>query len=185
MPALVDGVTAMCSREQAEALFELARQADPRGVLVEIGSLEGYTAIYLGWGAKVGPGRPVFCVDPHEGDLGVRQVAPTWRAFQNNVDQAGVGDIVRPIRQRSVVAAAAFDRPVSLLYIDALHDYDSVRGDLAAWSKYLLDGAVVAFDDAVDDAVGVQRLERELCSGVGNFSYQGRLGVGFYGRWWR
>lgn len=183
MPAIVDGITGMCSQEQAEALFELARRADPRGVLVEVGSLEGYTAVYLGWGSKLGPSQLVYCVDPHEGDLGVRRVPPTWEAFVRNVDRAGVADVVRPLRQTSEVAAAPFDRPVSLCYIDAKHDYESVRRDFGAWSAHLLEGAIVAFDDAVDDFPGVQRLERELRHEGGGFCYQGRLGVGFYGRW--
>lgn len=185
MPEIVEGVTGMCSREQAEALFELARAADPRGVLVEVGSLEGYTAIYLAWGSKCGSGQPLYCVDPHEGDLGVRRVPPTWDAFRRNVRRAGVGEVVRPIRQPSAVAAAGFNRPVSLCYIDAMHDYESVRLDVDSWSIHLLDGAIVAFDDAVDEFPGVLRLERELRNRTGSFTYEGRLGVGFYGRWQR
>lgn len=185
MPAIAEGVTGMCSGEQAEALLALAQRANPRGVLVEVGSFEGYSAIHLGWGAKTGSGQPVYCVDPHEGDLGVRRVAPTWEAFLLNVTRAGVADVVRPIRQTSAVAAASFGHPVSLCYIDALHDYESVRNDFDSWSAHLVDGAIVAFDDAVDDFPGVQRLERELRDGAGNFFYEGPLGVGFFGRWRR
>jgi cephalosporin hydroxylase len=44
-------------------------------------------------------------------------------------------------------AAADWSRPISLLWIDGDHEYESVRQDLRLWEPYLLPGATVALHD--------------------------------------
>jgi hypothetical protein len=61
----------------------------------------------------------------------------------------------------SEAAAAAWSRPVSLLFIDGDHEYESVRQDFELWRPHLLPDAVVALHDTFV-VPGPERVAREL-----------------------
>jgi predicted O-methyltransferase YrrM len=148
LTATVDGF--LFPRE-GPLLFELARSCSGRGVIVEIGSFKGKSTIWLAAGAQDGAGVRVYAVDPHQGcpDLYERYGDKIWTfpEFELNVERAGVGELVTPIVATSEAAAAEFSEPIELLFIDAMHDVESVRGDLAAWTPKVVEGGVVALHD--------------------------------------
>jgi predicted O-methyltransferase YrrM len=132
---------------EGRLLFRLAAEADPAGSIVEIGSWQGRSTIWLAAGAKVGRGARVAAVDPHRGTALRDDDETTEPALRSNLADAGVDDQVDIIVATSEDAAASWDRPVSLLWIDGDHEYESVKRDLLRWEKYLLPGAVVALHD--------------------------------------
>jgi predicted O-methyltransferase YrrM len=135
------------------------------GVIVEIGSHQGRSAIALAHGSLSGSKADVFAVDPHEPFKGLYggNFGPADRqAFYRHIADANVGEIVRLISLPGPVAARGFDRPVALLFIDGDHSLPGVTADFDAWSVHLKPGALVAFDDATDPQAGPFQLIRKL-----------------------
>jgi hypothetical protein len=146
----VRGVEGWLFDGEARLLFDLARQASNTGVIVEIGSWKGKSTICLAKGSQEGPRVKVYAIDPHIGSE--EHHAETGRVwtfdeFKANIKRAGVEDHVVPLVKMSTEAARDFNLPVSLLFIDGAHDFDSVKADFDAWFPKLINGGVVAFHD--------------------------------------
>jgi hypothetical protein len=69
---------------------------------------------------------------------------------------------VRLVNLSSEIVTPGWSEPVGLLWIDGDHSYEGVRRDWEAWRRHLVDGALVAFDDSVDETIGPYRLISEL-----------------------
>ena len=66
-----------------------------------------------------------------------------------------------PMRQKSLDASKTFDRPVELIFIDGLHEYESVKSDFEAWfPKLVTDGKIIFHDSVL--MPGVKRLVSEV-----------------------
>ncbi|MEW6581543.1 MAG: class I SAM-dependent methyltransferase [Actinomycetota bacterium] len=141
-------------------LYELARRGPPGAAVVEVGSWKGRSTVCLALGARAGGGGAVVAVDPHTGseehhrELGA---VDTFAEFTENVARAGVGDVVRPVRVTSTQAAAEFDGPVGVVFIDGAHDFASVCDDIEAWLPRVVPGGTVAFHDVSGDWPDVRR----------------------------
>lgn len=140
--------------------------------VVEIGSYCGKSTVVLGMATKaIRPGVTVYAIDPHEGELSVAdevaRVEPTLGRFMQNMEDAGVADVVVPINVRST--AVNWAKPISLLFIDALHDYDSVSQDFRHFAPWVVPRGYVAFHDyGKADFPGVTRFVDEV-AGRGGF----------------
>jgi MMP 1-O-methyltransferase len=134
---------------EARLLFELARHADPAGVIVEIGSWKGKSTICLAKGTEAGPRLKVHAIDPHIGSEEHHATGKIWTfdEFQANIRKAGVENSIVPLVKMSTEAAKDFSLPVSLVFIDGAHDYASVKADFEAWFPKVIDGGMVAFHD--------------------------------------
>ncbi len=152
------------SSEEGRFLSRLAA-AVVGGVIVEIGSHQGRSAIALARGSLSGSKADVFAVDPHEPFKGIYggNFGPADRqAFYRHIADANVGEVVRLISLPGPVAAKSFNRPVALLFIDGDHSLPGVTADFDAWFVHLQPGALVAFDDATDPQAGPFQLIRKL-----------------------
>jgi predicted O-methyltransferase YrrM len=161
--ALTDG---MISLEEARLLFGLARSAND-GVIIEVGSYRGQSAVALACGSRAGARLPVYAIEPHEsfvGVLGGRFGAPDRRAFYRVMLDTGTWDLVRLVNLSSETVTPGWTQPVALLWIDGDHRYEGVRRDFECWSRHLVPGAAVAFDDATDAKLGPWRLIEELAA---------------------
>ncbi len=147
---------------EGEALFRLARDYGRLGAVVEIGSWKGRSTIWLACGQRAGAGGKVVAIDPHTGSTEHQTAEGVWTfdEFQRNVSAAGVADLVEPLVMTSREAARTLNQPVGLIFIDGAHDYEAVRADFEAWFPKVVDGGVMAFNDA-DSWPGVFRLVRE------------------------
>ncbi len=158
------GIAGGTSSEEGQFLSQLAASVSD-GVIVEIGSHQGRSAIALARGSLSGPKADVFAVDPHElfkGIYGGKFGPADRQAFYRHIADAGVGEIVRLISLPAAVAATGFDRPVALLFIDGDHSLAGVTKDFESWSVHLIPLATVAFDDATDPDGGPFQLLRKL-----------------------
>jgi predicted O-methyltransferase YrrM len=149
---LIRDVPGWLSDEEGEALYELARECTGKGVIVEIGSWKGKSTICLGLGSRAGSGVPIFAVDPHA----------DYRhgEFKQNIDRAGIADLVTPVKGFSQQVVDDFDQPIELLFVDGSHEEDDVREDFDKWVPKVVDGGVVAFHDTVWHP-GVRRVVAE------------------------
>lgn len=118
------------------------------GVVAEVGTFAGQTAKrFVQSGAKV-----VYCVDHFEGspnDItsylsrhGVRGV------FMRNCRPELTSGSIRLIEMPSPQSAACFDDgSLDMVYIDANHDYESVKADIAAWLPKVKPGGILSGHD--------------------------------------
>lgn len=70
--------------------------------------------------------------------------------FLSNVIHAGLQNKIIPVRLSSVEAAlqlAPLNLKADFIYIDAAHDYESVKQDLYCWYPYLKEGGIFCGDD--------------------------------------
>ena len=133
-------------------LATLAAEVSPNHAIVELGSYKGKSTCYLASGAKTGRGAHVFAFDAWDlpGNIGGKHGYTDVEArttFDRQVREMGLGDRITARKSFSRYAAIDWNAPVGMLFIDADHGYESVRDDFLAWREYLVDGAVVAFDD--------------------------------------
>jgi predicted O-methyltransferase YrrM len=108
-------------------------------VIVEIGSWKGKSTVCLGLGSRAGSSVPIYAIDPH--------ADYRFGDFKQNVERAGIADLVRPIASLSQTAADGFDQPIELLFVDGSHEYDLVLEDFEKWVPKVIEGGWVAFHD--------------------------------------
>jgi predicted O-methyltransferase YrrM len=168
----VERVEGWLTPEEGRLLYRLARNCTGAGVIVEIGSWKGKSAIWLGKGSKAGAKIPVCAVDPHTGSPEHRQrLGEVWTfdEFQANIRAAGLVGLVVPLRQTSEEAACFLDAPVELIFIDGAHEYATVRLDFELWSPKVIAGGIMAFHDA--DAPGPRAVIEEFVVKPGRFRH--------------
>lgn len=95
------------------------------GSVVEIGSLHGRSSFALLTGCK----GPVLCVDPWNDEGG--------HCYPSFIRSCGHFKNLAPMQMYSVEAAAivasSLNPNVDMTFIDADHEYESVKQDIAAW----------------------------------------------------
>ena len=147
------------SVEEGQALARYA-QAAANGVIVEIGSFRGKSAVAMAYGQALGANATtgcIWCIDPHlpfkgfyTGVFGPQD----RRDFYSIMLETGFYERVCLVNLKSAVASKGWDQPIGLLFIDGDHRREAVNIDVAAWLPHLVSGGVVIFDDAVDPAAG-------------------------------
>lgn len=161
----IDGMTTK------DELMFLARLVQGKnGNIVEVGSYLGRSAVLLAEAS--GNDAKVFAVDPYEfyqvdtGGTGNRKyfiyTTDNKSIMLENVKQAGFADKVTHIHMKSPDAAKGWQHgEIDLLFIDAMHDYESVKADFDAWSPFVGQGGVVALHD-FNSEPGVMQLAQEI-----------------------
>ena len=136
---LIADIPGWLTDEEGEALYDLAKGCTGKGVIVEIGSWKGKSTTCLGLGSRAGKSVPIFAVDPH--------ADYRFGEFKENIERAGVADLVTPIASKSQAAVSGFDRPIELLFVDGSHEYEDVKADFDQWVPKLVDGGTIAVHD--------------------------------------
>ena len=152
-------------------LYELADEASRSGPCLEIGSYCGKSAIYLGAACKRN-GMTLFSIDHHRGSEeqqpGELYFDPelfdpfqyqvdTLKHFRHTLVKADLEDTVVPLVAASEIAARHWATPLSLVFIDGGHAYDTVLNDYTQWCKHISpDGYLLFHDIYVDPAEGGQ-----------------------------
>lgn len=140
-----------------------------KSVIVEIGSYQGKSTIALAC-----TNQKVYAIDPHQGKLDKGDVDPTYNNFVQNIINSGFEKKVSVIKKTSRQAVKNWHQPISLLFIDGLHDYQNASFDYENWSKFVMDGGVVAMHDAFCGWDGAGKVAREYI--VKNKEYK-KIGV--------
>ena len=139
--------------------------------IVEIGSYCGKSTVVIAGALSLGnvsKETKVFAVDPHAGevgatDRGIYQMSRTLEVFRRNIAEAGMEARVEPVVQYSF--EVKWDQPISLLFIDGLHDYENVSRDFNHFERWVADGGLVAFHDYASYFPGVKTFVDELIGG--------------------
>jgi hypothetical protein len=152
--------------EEAERLYELAREAAALGPCLEIGSYCGHSAAYLGLGCRKAGGI-LFSIDHHEGseeqqpgqeyydpdllDPGTGRI-DTFPLFRNTIRELSLEETVIPIVSRSDVSARIWTTPLSLIFIDGGHTFEAAFTDYNGWVSHLLPGGYLLIHDIFPDS---------------------------------
>ena len=165
-------VSGLQTKKEKRHLYNLAR-CGRFGLIVEIGSFEGYSTIILGK-AIADLGGEVVAVDPHTGILNETDeeasafLHDTWPLFNENIQKAGISRVVRPLRLTSEEAVVNWKDPIRLLFIDGSHRYEDVKKDFLLWRDHLVRGGVVVFHDCWTS--GVRRVIANYLLRDGSFA---------------
>jgi predicted O-methyltransferase YrrM len=151
----VEGLT---KHSELEVLHDVARTMPVEAVVVEIGSFRGRSTLAIAEGLDAVTRPTLIAVDTFGGDPGWENRADPREAraiFDRNT--AGI-EFLRVVQASSIEAAGDLaDRSVDWVFIDALHDYRSVVGDIRAWAPKLKPGGLLSGHDwgraGVTDAV--------------------------------
>jgi glycosyltransferase involved in cell wall biosynthesis/tetratricopeptide (TPR) repeat protein len=137
--------------------------------LVEIGSFCGKSTVVIGRALKaLGPSRfRFYAIDPHNGYF-LAEGRDTYALLQKNITHLGLEQYVTIMRNCST--AVAWDKPIALLYIDGLHDYENVRADYLHFKDSVIPEGLLAFHDYIDYCPGVQQCVDEVLH-AGDFQF--------------
>lgn len=153
-PVTPDDIPGWLHDGEGEALAAYATSRP--GLWVEIGSYCGKSTLHLAAAAEA-TGSLLFTVDPHRGNP---EMAPgqdchhpeVWAREHGSLSVlvdtvAGHRSHVVPVVGTGDQFAATGIRP-GLVFIDAFHQYEGVRGDFDRWGPLVADGGLLTFHDA-------------------------------------
>ena len=103
-----------------------------------------------------------------EGDILERNQNKIYKIYQTNVERAGVRDMIKDLKGYSWEVANQFkDNSVDFAFIDAAHDYESVKKDILAWLPKIKEGGIIAGHDYQNPGFpGVERAVKEVFKDV-------------------
>jgi predicted O-methyltransferase YrrM len=127
------------------------------GLFVEIGSFRGGSAIFMAQHMR--DDVVFYTVDPFI-PFEVWGVATDYDLFLKNIEP--YKDKISHLKMTSLEAAKYFnDGEVDFVFIDAAHDYDNVKADIAAWLPKLKPDGILAGHDYCANYPGVIKAVKE------------------------
>lgn len=161
----ISGIKGFLSPGEALCLHNLALEASKKAPCLEIGSYCDKSAVCLGSACRDNC-AVLFSLDHHQGSEEQQPgeayfdpellnketgLVDTLRFFRKTIRDFGLEDAVIPIIGRSETVGRAWLAPLSLIFIDGSHAYESVKRDYEIWSKHLLGGGYLLFHDIFPD----------------------------------
>ncbi|HVF69439.1 MAG TPA: class I SAM-dependent methyltransferase [Xanthomonadales bacterium] len=142
---LIHDVPGWLSKNEANFLSEKAKSTQKyKGEIVEIGSFYGKSTICL----AQGKGK-VYAIDPHKGFVEENmKYSPTYNGFLKSINTAQVEKKIVPMVMKSKDASKIWKKKIRLLFIDGLHDEKNAFQDYERFSRYLIEGGIVAVHDS-------------------------------------
>jgi hypothetical protein len=175
---VVDG---WLTEAQARRLWDSARAVPAGGLVVEIGSFRGRSAIVIG--SALAPGARLVAIDPHAGgDRGPQEIAAEaargeedHRQFLANLRAAGVAERVEHVRLMSSEALGSVGGDIDMLYVDGAHRFAPARDDLVRWGGRVREGGTMVVHDSFS-AVGLTLAMLVSLTFSARWRYIGRSG---------
>lgn len=133
-------------------LYYNAVRSQDNALFVEVGSWQGKSASFMAVEIlNQNKTIKLHCVDTWEGsiehkDEEIIQSKSLYSTFLSNIEP--VKDVITPVRLASRDAARTYkDNSIDFVFIDAAHDYESVREDIYSWYPKVKPGGVIAGHD--------------------------------------
>lgn len=138
-------------------------------IFVEIGTWKGRSASYMGVEiCNSSKNIKFYCVDPWTGEAKIGasffeceevRNKTLYEHFLQNIEP--VKDYINPVRMLSIEGSRKFlDNSISFAFIDASHDYQSVKEDIEAWYPKIAIGGTLAGHDY--NLIGVKKAVDEF-----------------------
>jgi hypothetical protein len=131
--------------------------------IAEVGAYMGKSTAFMANKLKTKKLKTKFYVVDHwRGSAEHGLVIGLYETFLNNMEDCNVSKYITPLRLESVDAAATFpDKFFDFVFLDASHDYDSVKKDIQAWLPKVKPGGILAGDDYIEGWDGVIKAVNE------------------------
>jgi predicted O-methyltransferase YrrM len=154
-------------------IYNLALNTYESGsIFVEIGSFKGRSSVAMAVDIlNSNKDIKFYCIDTWDGSA--EHQAGQWcedkdvvngslyNVFLKNIEP--VKNFIIPIRKTSVEASHDFtDNSISFLFLDASHDYESVKNDLGVWKSKIKQGGILSGHDWSWESV--QKAVNDFCS---------------------
>jgi MMP 1-O-methyltransferase len=163
LAAHAEAATGFMPPAEGMALYETAAHYAPVGPVVEIGTYQGKSTIYLAAGARP---QVVITVDHHRGS---EEHQPGWEyhdpslieestgridtlpRLRETLHKAGLEDDVVVVVASSQRAAQMWSQPLGLLFIDGGHTDEQARADYESWALHVARHGALAIHDVFPD----------------------------------
>jgi predicted O-methyltransferase YrrM len=157
----IDKIKGFLDHTEGLRLFEIAKISSKLGPCIEIGSYCGKSAIYLGTGCKESDGV-LYTIDHHRGNeeqqKGEEYFDPeiydesnewidTFGFLRNTLKDFQLEESVVPVVSTSKTVSNNWNTPISLLFIDGSHTFESAFNDYKYWSDYIIKGGYLLIHD--------------------------------------
>ena len=141
------------------------------GDVVEIGSWQGRSTIFLKYATDMSKNGKFFAIDNFKGNIGLEKdyvvdaidLSDLKSNFLRNMLNAGIEDISL-IDEKSEEAVLSLKKQVRFLFIDGDHSPEGVMRDVTLFYPYLVDSDIVVFDDFAAHVPGVLNVAMEYLS---------------------
>ena len=184
--------------EEGLALYESGLSAARAGLgpLLEVGTYCGKSAVYLGAAAAEEGSTVLFTVDHHRGseenqagwehhdpslvDRATRRM-DTLPLARRTIEEAALEEWVVLVVGRSETVAAAWMKPLGLLFIDGGHGDEVAWTDYRCWAPKVAPGGLMAIHDVFPDPADGGRPPYEIYRAAidsGGFTEVAGLGCG-------
>jgi predicted O-methyltransferase YrrM len=162
--AAAERATGFMPTAEGLALHEAARDALPRGPVLEIGTYCGKSTIFLAAAARE-VGGFVLTVDHHRGSeehqVGWDYHDPaladetgridTLPRFRRTLADAGLEPYVIAVVGRSADVAAVWQGPLGMVFVDGSHTEEAAKADFESWAHRVVDGGLLVIHDVFPD----------------------------------
>jgi hypothetical protein len=130
-------------------------------VVAEVGVREGYFSKFILDNTSV---KKLYAIDPWENNVELSDCEAVFQTCKNLLNT--FGERAEMIKGYSPFAAEMFeDNSLDFIYIDGLHDYESVKADIAGFYPKLKVGGIIAGHDYhLEDWPGVYNAVNEFIS---------------------
>ncbi len=146
---------------------EIVKSAESNSHFVEVGSWKGMSTAYMAVEIINSNKNIKFdCIDIWEymdiqNDIPQSKYENLYEIFLKNISP--VKHIISPIKSISWEAAFLYENSsLDFIFIDAAHDYESVKKDLTAWYPKLKATGIIAGHDYLTSKNGVKRAVDEF-----------------------
>ncbi len=165
LPVDIESVKGFLDPDEGEILYEYSAMAAPKAPCFEIGAYCGKSTVYMGSGCRQVNGV-LYSLDHHRGseehqpgeeyhDIDLMDSESgqfdSFREFRHTLKRADLEETVIPIVAASTVAARGWATPLSMVFIDGGHSFESAFGDFQLWSKHIIQGGFLAIHDLFPD----------------------------------
>ena len=138
----------------SELYLEMINKFPSGSRFVEIGSWKGQSAYFMCENiVKSNKEIEFFCVDTWEGSkehIGKYNTNNLYHTFLNNMKT--FESYYFPLKLDSISASKRFkNNSLDFVFVDAAHDYDSVKADILAWLPKIKKGGILAGHDYYPD----------------------------------
>jgi cephalosporin hydroxylase len=156
-------IPGMITAEAGKFLYSLCYMQDLVGDVVEIGSWQGRSSIFLARAVKESKNGDFYAIDHFGGNSGKEKfyevdgsLIGLKEKFQKNMSQFGLSDSVKILNMKSSSAAYQIkDKEIRFLFIDGDHTKSGVENDIALFFPLLQKGSIVVFDDYFEEFAGL------------------------------
>jgi MMP 1-O-methyltransferase len=168
---LLSSIKGFMDDDEAQHLYNIAFKASQNGSILEIGSYCGKSAYIIGSACRQN-GSILFSIDHHRGseeqqpgeqyfdaDLFDSKLSRinTFPFFQQTIKKTSLEDTIVPIVAYSNVAGKMWTTPVSMLFIDGGHSFETVYEDFLTWACHIQpEGFLIIHDIFFDPEKGGQ-----------------------------